>query len=92
MVNKLSIGILYLGLHNQLTKKYGVGGLFSRKEIFCKLGKHYIIPKQLRCIVIKEMIEKKLIKKHDRDKFKVLNYDVDIEKDIDSIYKLAGIV
>ena len=90
-MKKLEIGLLYLGLHNQLIKKFGVDHIITRKEFFCKLGKHGQIPKPLRPIVTIEMIEKKLIEKVDRDNIKILKCDIDIEKDASKLYKIAGL-
>jgi len=90
-MKKLEIGLLYLGLHNQLIKKFGVDHIITRKEFFCKLGKHGQIPKPLRPIVAIEMIEKKLIEKVDRDNIKILKCDIDIEKDASKLYKIAGL-
>ncbi len=87
----LKIGLLYLGLHNQLIKKYGAGGIIKRKEFFCKLGKHGQMPKQLRYLVIKEMEEKKLLEKINRDDIKILSIDINIEEDTGKLYELAGI-
>lgn len=91
MVEKLKIGILYLGLHNQLTKKYGVNQIITRKELFCKLGKHYILPKDLRHYVIKEMSEKKLIEIVNRDNIKILPCDIDIEKDQHKLFQMINL-
>jgi len=87
----LKIGILYLGLHNQLIKKYGAGGMIKRKEFFCKLGKHGQIPKQIRYLVIKEMEKKKLLKMINRDEIEVLKIDINLEEDANKLYEMAGI-
>lgn len=89
-MKKLKIGLLYLGLHNQLIKKYGAI-IIPRKEFCCKLGKHYMIPKELRELVIKEMSKINLIKRVDRDNILILKSDIDIEKDASKIYEMAGI-
>lgn len=90
-MEKLNIGLLYLGLHNQLIKKFGENKTITRKEMFCKLGKHYIMPKNLRPIVIREMEDKKLIEKIDRDNIKILPYKIDIETESNKLYEMAGI-
>ncbi len=90
-MEELKIGILYLGLHNQLLKKFGVGGIIKRKELFCKLGKHGQIPKKIRYLVIKEMEEKDLIEILNRDEMKILSIDIDLEKDANKLYQSAGI-
>lgn len=90
-MEELKIGILYLGLHNQLVKKFGIGGIIKRKEFFCKLGRHSQVPKQLRYLVIKEMEEKKLLKLINRDEIKILKIDINLERDANKLYQLAGI-
>ena len=87
----LKIGILYLGLHNQLVKKYGVNGIIKRKEFFCKLGKHGQIPKQIRHLVILEMQKKKLLELINRDEIKILQIDIDLERDANKLFQLAGV-
>ena len=84
-------GLLYLGLHNQLIKKFGEEGVVKRKDFFCKLGKHGQIPKNIRYLVIKEMEQKKLIKIINRDEIQIERIDIDIEKDSNKLYEMAGI-
>jgi len=90
-MNNLEIGILYLGLHNQLVKKFGINGIIKRKEFFCKLGKHGQIPKNIRYLVIKEMEKKELIEIVNRDEIKILRIDIDLEKDSGKLFEIAGI-
>ncbi len=71
-MKQYDIGLLYLGLHNQLIKKHGVNTLITRKEFFCKLGKHYLIPAGLRHYILNEMQERNLIKKINRDTIQIL--------------------
>ena len=87
----LKIGILYLGLYSQLVRKFGVNHIISRKEFFCKLGKHYLIPNSVRPLVLKEMEKKQLIKRIDRDNVQILACDIDLEKNASELFKLAGI-
>ena len=84
---RLNIGLLYLSLHNQLKKKYGFHREFTKKDLFCILGKHYLVPKNTRIAVIKEMELMKLIEVTDDKRFKVLNCDLDIERDVQKFYK-----
>ena len=88
---KLNIGLLYLGLHNQMIKKYGVNISIPRKEFFIKIGRHSQIPKALRPIVLKEMIDKELIEMVNRDNIKLLPIEIDIEENCNELYRLAGI-
>jgi len=86
----LKIGLLYLSLHNQLNKNSGRDKLISRKEFFCIIGKHFLIPKSLRYLVIKEMIDRNLIKE-ENNKFKILNTDLSLEEDTNKIYQMGGL-
>ena len=90
-MKNLKIGLLYLGLHNKLVKKFGVNHLISRKIFFEKIGRHFLLPKNLRPIIIIEMSEKKLIERIDRDNIKILKCEIDIEKDESKLYKLVGL-
>lgn len=87
---KLKIGLLYLGLHNQLVKKYGEEAVITRKELFTKLGKHYMIPKDLRHYIIKEMVKINLMEIVNRDFVKVLRSDINIETDKNKLYNLIN--
>ena len=87
----LNVGLLYLGLHNQLVKKFGNNNLFSRKEFFEIIGRHFLLPKNLRPLVIYEMEKKELIKKIDRDHLQVLKININIEEDVSKLYEIAGI-
>lgn len=91
MMEKISIGILYLSLHNQLTKKFGVNTIISRKEFEIKIAKHGQIPKKLRPVVLKEMEEKQMLERVNRDSIKILPLDINIEEDCDKLYRLAGL-
>lgn len=88
MKKKLKIGLLYLGLHNQLIKKYGAGTIITRKEFFEKIGRHYMLPKNLRPLITKEMEKAELIRVVNRDNLEILHTDIDIEKDSNKIYSI----
>jgi len=91
MEKKLKIGLLYLGLHNQLVKKHGENSVITRKEFFCKLGKHYMIPKELRPWIVKEMVKINLIERTNRDNIKILKCDINIEENQNKLYKRLNI-
>lgn len=78
---KLDIKLLYLSLHCLLKNKYGVGNTISRKEFYGELGRHFLIPKNLRSVVMAELREMNLIKIKDRDNIILLDYDLDIKED-----------
>lgn len=87
----LKIGLLYLSLHNQLVKKYGINHIISIKEFNIKLGKHFITPQNLRPVILKEMEKKELIERVTRDSIKILPCGIDIEKDVSKLYQLVGL-
>ena len=89
-MGNLKIGLLYISLHNQLVKRVGINKTLNRKDFFCIIGKHFLIPKNLRPIIIKEMENRELIKQ-DNDNITVLNYDLDLEKDANKFYQMAGL-
>jgi hypothetical protein len=88
---ELSAGLLYLGLHNQLIKKYGEGATITRKEFFIKIAHHYFIPQPLRPLVLKEMQKAKLVERVNRDKVKILPSDIDLDKDCNKLYSILEI-
>ena len=83
----LNIALLYLSLHNLLKKKIGLNRYITRKEFYCILGKHFLIPKPTRCAVIREMELMNLVKAEGKDTLKILDYDLDIERDVQKFYK-----
>lgn len=88
---KIKRGILYLSLHNQLKGRFGINVLVDKKLVYAKLGRHFMIPKNLRELVIKEMEELGLIKIENSHKIIVLPCDINLEEDINKLYSLAGI-
>ena len=86
-MKELDINLLNLSFHNLLKKRFGINYSVHRKKAYEQLGRHYLVPKQLRIIVLKEMEEMKLIKMIDRDNFIVLNSKIDINKDTNSFFK-----
>jgi len=87
----LKIGILYLGLHNQMQKKYGVNAIIPRKFFDEKLGRFNHLHKKLRAVVLVEMEEKKLIEKIDRDNIRILPCEIDLERDMNKLCHIAGL-
>jgi len=88
---RLKFGLLYISLWNQLSKKVGVGNIITRKEFFCILGKHFLIPKNVRPLIINEMENRELIKRENKESIKVLKCDININEDINKLYKKAGL-
>lgn len=87
---ELKVGLLYLSLHNQLIKQVGVNKIISRKEFFCIIGKHFLVPKNLRMVVIKEMENRSLIKQENKEII-ILKPMYDLENDINKFYQMAGL-
>lgn len=87
----LKISLLYLSLHNLLKRKYGINKTISRKQLYCILGKHYLVDKRLRPVIIKEMESFNLINKIDRENIKILDCTFDPEKDANKFYKAFGL-
>jgi hypothetical protein len=83
----LNIGLLYLSLHNQLKHVVGLNRVISRKDFFCILGKHFLIPKNVRACIVQEMVLMNLMEKIDKNTFKILDYNLDIVRDVNSFYK-----
>ena len=81
MGEKLEIGLLYLGLHNQLVKTYGNYAIISRKCLFKRFGMHYYVPKNLRETLLKEMQNLNLIERVNRDNIKILPLELNLEED-----------
>jgi len=90
-MEKLKIGLLYISLHNQLVKKVGINRSMSRKDFFCIIGKHFLIPKNIRIVIIEEMKERGLIKEESNKDITVLQGDINLEEDSNKIYKMAGL-
>ena len=82
----LNIGLLYLSLHNQLRKTVGINRVITRKDFFTILGKHFLIPKNVRACIVQEMVLMNLLQKIDRDTFKILDSDLNIETDANKFY------
>jgi hypothetical protein len=76
----INIKILYLAFHNSLKKVYG-NRLVTKKILYMKLGRHSLVPKCLRELAIKEFEEMGLIKKEDRDLYKIIDYKLNLEED-----------
>ena len=91
MAYKLGVGLLYISLHNLLKKRHGINRTISRKELFCELGKHFLIPKNLKEIIIIELIQMKLLQKVDRNNLELLECEFDLETDANKLYQLAGL-
>ena len=81
------MSILYISLHNQLKKSVGLNRVISRKDLYTILGKHFLIPKNIRCCILKELELMNMVERLDKNTVKILDYDLDIEKDANKFYK-----
>ncbi len=88
---EISLNLLYISLHNLLLRKVGIDKIMTQKELFCHLGKHFLIPKNIKPIIFKEMQNLNMVKKIDRYKIEVLECKWDLETDTAEFYKWAGI-
>lgn len=88
MKQPLNIKILYLSFHNNLCKVHGRNSIVSRKEVFTKLGRQFLVPKQLRECALKELEQMGLMERLDRDKIKLLDCDIDLENSSQFFQKL----
>lgn len=75
------IKIFYLSCHNLLKKRYGVNRIIPRKEVNRAIGQHFLVPKNLKNVAIKELEDMELIKQIDRDNIKILNCELDLKED-----------
>lgn len=83
----INISILYISLHNQLKKSVGLNRVIARKDFYTILGKHFLIPKNIRCCVLKELELMNMIERIDKNTIKVLEYDLDLERDVNKFYQ-----
>ena len=59
---KLKRGIMYRVIHNRLKEHIRGNEAISRKELFCIFGQSFSIPKAKKYVVMKELVELKMIK------------------------------
>lgn len=90
-MDNLKIGLLYVSLHNQLKIKAGASRCISRKVFFEKLGRHFLIPKSIKAVVVKEMEQLGLVEIMKNGDIKILDCDIDMERDIGKLYKMCEI-
>ena len=83
--------ILYLAFHNSLKKVHGVNHIVSRKDIFSKLGRQFLVPKPLRASCLIELERMNLLERVDRDNLKILDCQIDIETEPDKFIKMLGL-
>lgn len=77
---KINRNLLYLSFHHSLKKKYGANRLVSKKEILIKLGRHFLVPKNLRLIALNEMEKLKLFRKENDKYYLILEGETDLDE------------
>ena len=87
----INTNILYLSLHSLLKRRYGIQVEITRKELFCELGKHFLVPKSARPLIIKEMEVLSLLKQNENGQILILKSEFNLEEDINKFYKHFGI-
>jgi len=90
-MKELNDGILYASLYNLIKKKHGIGVIIPKKALFSELGRHFLVPKNLRYAVIKEMEQRKMIKVEDKSSIVVLSCEFNLDKDVNKFYEMVGI-
>jgi spore coat polysaccharide biosynthesis predicted glycosyltransferase SpsG len=83
----LNIGILYLSLHNLLKRKIGINRCTTKREINAILGRHFLVPKNLRIAVIKELKNMNLVKE-DKNEVMIIDYKLDVTQDANKLFKM----
>jgi len=77
---KLKNKVLYVSLYSLLKKKFKKGQLVSMNVMKCELGKHFLVPKNMKDYAINELIRMRILKKTD-NKLEVLTNN-SFEQDI----------
>ena len=80
--------ILYLSFHNSLRKVYGNNVIVKRVDIFSKLGRQFLVPKNLRHEALKELELMGLLKPINADNIQIVNLDLNIENDYNKLKEL----
>ena len=88
---ELNNKILYLSFHNSLKKKFGVNKLISKDQVRIKLGRQFLVPKNLRNSAIKELVSMNLLKEKE-DGFIILEGEYDLENNPNKFYKDIGML
>jgi len=86
---KKDVDVLYFSLHNHLRKKFGQKPI-PNKEFFALLGRHFLIPKPLRIIVLKEMEQRKLVEVIDKQTITIISSNLTVEEATGEFYKKMG--
>jgi len=86
-------GILYLVIHKKMEERVNMSRIYPKKDFFRMLGETFHVPKNMRIVVMKEMINKNLIEDlgtRRNNNLKVLKTDICIDKDVSKICQHVG--
>ena len=81
--------VMYLLIHQKMKEKSGKDSLISKENLFKMFGKVYHIPKRYRYVVLRELVNFKMVVIQDPQNIKVLKYNNHIENS-SKIYKELG--
>lgn len=82
---------MYLSLYNSLTKVYGVNRIITKKDFFTKISRHYLVPKPLRPLVLREMEKMKLLECNDNNEIQIMSYEINLHKEVKKFYRDMGL-
>ena len=91
---ELEIGILYLCIHNKLCEKTSFSRIYPKKEFFRMLGETFHVPKKMRVVVLKEMVNKGLVQdlgNKRNNNIKVEKIEIDLDRDSNKFYEWLGL-
>jgi hypothetical protein len=87
---KSDLSVLYFSLYHHLKKKFGYKPL-SKRDFFALLGRHFLIPKPLRIVVLKEMEQRNLIEMVNKQNLRVRpGVVMNIEESASEFYRKMG--
>ena len=87
MKNKL--GVLYFSLHLHLKKKFGFKPI-AKKDFYALLGRHFLIPKNLRVVVLEEMKNRNLVEMVDKQNLRVAGTVINVDNAAKEFYQKMG--
>jgi hypothetical protein len=88
---ELDICIFYLCVHKRIHEKVGLSGFMLKENFYRLLGETYHIPKNLRVVILKEMVKYKMIEETDKRHIKVLPLMIDPEENANKFYDQLGL-
>jgi len=83
------LDVLYFSLHLHLKKKFGFKPI-SKKDFYALLGRHFLIPKNLRICVLEEMKEMNLIEMIDKQNLRVSGTVINVDNAAKEFYQKMG--